>query len=111
MSDISPATDPHYRSDCHNAAVYVVGTDEGTNYYECATCKEGCDYHSAMTQTTPASGIPDLPEDSIREPESSNPSPSQGLLKAVPASGAYKPCPICQGSGLEGGEIDERMYA
>lgn len=47
MTDDINTIDPAWLSDCHNAAVYVVGSDEGTNHYECLTCKQSCNFHDA----------------------------------------------------------------
>lgn len=38
--------DPKYLSDCHNSPVYVVGSSEGTNHYECLRCKKSCGFHA-----------------------------------------------------------------
>jgi hypothetical protein len=37
--------DDTYRSNCHNAPVYVVSGDEGTNHYNCDTCSVPCEFH------------------------------------------------------------------
>ena len=39
--------DPKYLSDCHNADVYVVSTNEGTNSYACSTCDKLCGFYPA----------------------------------------------------------------
>jgi hypothetical protein len=42
----NPTYDPKYKSYCHNAPVYVVSDSfgEGTNHYECDTCKQSCNF-------------------------------------------------------------------
>lgn len=44
---MSKPYDKAYLSDCHNAPVYVVGSDEGTCHYECDTCGKSCNFHAA----------------------------------------------------------------
>lgn len=34
--------DEKYKSECHNSKVFVVGTNEGTNHYECDFCLKPC---------------------------------------------------------------------
>jgi hypothetical protein len=49
----TPDQEPKLVSECHKADMKVVGTDEGTNHYECLECGEACNWVDAEPKPKP----------------------------------------------------------